>query len=124
MPEAETASIVQAVALLADHRRQRGRLGPLPETCRPTTAEAGYHVQFALREHLCAAGHGTLAGYKIGATSQVMQDYLDIHTPCGGSMRTTGVQTSPARLPLDTVMPCARLGGAPPLGCDHHFMLF
>jgi 2-keto-4-pentenoate hydratase len=28
-----------------------------------------------------------------------MQEYLNIHTPCGGSVLTAGVQTSPARLP-------------------------
>jgi 2-keto-4-pentenoate hydratase len=99
MPEAATASIVQAAALLADNRRQRGRLEPLPDTCRLATEDAGYRVQFALRERLHAAGYGTLAGYKIGATSQVMQDYLNIHTPCGGSVFSAGVHTSPARLP-------------------------
>jgi 2-keto-4-pentenoate hydratase len=98
MPEAETESIIQAAALLADNRCRRGRLEPLPATCRPATEEAGYRVQCALRERLRAAGYGTLAGYKIGATSQVMQDYLNIHTPCGGSVLTAGVHPSPTRL--------------------------
>jgi hypothetical protein len=61
MPEAAPAAIVQAAALLADNRRRRGHLGPLPATCRPATEEAGYRVQFALREHLRAAGYRTLA---------------------------------------------------------------
>src|SRR4030095_10524383 len=34
MPEAATASTVQAAALLADNRHRRGRLEPLPGACR------------------------------------------------------------------------------------------
>jgi 2-oxo-3-hexenedioate decarboxylase/2-keto-4-pentenoate hydratase len=119
MPEAETESIAQVATLLADNRCWRGRLGPLPVTCCPATEEAGYRIQFALRERLCAAGYGILAEYKIGATSQVMQDYLNIHTPCGGSVLTTGVHTSPAWLSHDAyICPGVECQLAVRLGAD------
>jgi 2-keto-4-pentenoate hydratase len=86
----------KAAAILADHRLRRQRLGPLPEACRPATEDAGYAVQLALRERLSAAGHGVLVGYKIGATSKVMQDYLNIHNPCGGSMLAAGGAALPS----------------------------
>jgi 2-keto-4-pentenoate hydratase len=98
MNKAALIPIAQAATLLADNRLRLERLAPLPTTCRPATEEAAYAVQFALRERLSAAGHGTLAGYKIGATSKVMQDYLRIYNPCGGSILTAGLHHSPAVL--------------------------
>ena len=93
-----TTSTEQAATLLAQNRLRGERLPGLPEACRPASEDAAYAVQFALREQLIGAG-GALAGYKIGATSQVMQDYLDIHNPCGGGVLANGVHASPAEVP-------------------------
>ena len=93
-----TTSTEQAATLLAQNRLRGERLPELPEACRPASEDAAYAVQFALREQLIGAG-GALAGYKIGATSQVMQDYLDIHNPCGGGVLANGVHASPAEVP-------------------------
>ena len=81
-----TTSTEQAATLLAQNRLRGERLPGLPAACRPAGEGAAYAVQLALREQLIGAGSGDLAGYKIGATSRVMQDYLDIHNPCGGGV--------------------------------------
>src|SRR6202007_916080 len=41
---------------------------------------------------------GGLVGYKIGCTSAVMQQYLDIPHPCGGGVVEKGVHESVATL--------------------------
>jgi 2-keto-4-pentenoate hydratase len=41
---------------------------------------------------------GALVGYKIGCTSAVMQQYLDIPHPCGGGLFAKGVHESGAKL--------------------------
>ena len=46
-----------------------------------------------MRDQL-AADFGALVGYKIGCTSAVMQEYLAIPHPCGGSIFTKGVHDS------------------------------
>ena len=97
-----TTSIGQAAALLAQNRLQGRRLPALPEACRPASEEAAYAVQFSLRQALTLGGQGELAGYKIGATSRVMQDYLDIHNPCAGGVLANGVHASPAEVRHDS----------------------
>ena len=47
---------------------------------------------------MLSAEFGALVGYKIGCTSAVMQEYLDIPHPCGGSVFTKGVHASGAKL--------------------------
>ena len=96
-----TTDTAQAADLLARNRVEGGRLPPLPDACRPAGEDAAYAVQFALREALIQGGGGNLAGYKIGATSRVMQDYLDIHNPCGGGVLAGGVHASPAEVRYD-----------------------
>ena len=93
-----TTATEHAATLLAQNRLRGERLPGFPETCRPASEDAAYAVQFALREQLIRGGGGDLAGYKIGATSQVMQDYLDIHNPCGGGVLANGVHRSPAEV--------------------------
>ena len=96
-----TTDTGQAAALLARNRLGGGRLPALPDACRPTSEDAAYAVQFSLRDKLIQGGSGKLAGYKIGATSRVMQDYLDIHNPCGGGVLANGVFASPAEVRHD-----------------------
>ena len=97
-----TADNVRAAALLAENRLRCRRLPALPDTCRPTSEDEAYAVQFSLRETLIQGGGGDLAGYKIGATSRVMQEYLDIHNPCGGGVLASGVYASPANVGYDS----------------------
>jgi 2-oxo-3-hexenedioate decarboxylase/2-keto-4-pentenoate hydratase len=79
-----------AAEIIAAARRSRTPLAPLPPGIAPRTEADGYRIQEALRA-LLAADLGPPAGYKIGCTSAVMQQYLGIPHPCGGSVFTSGV---------------------------------
>jgi 2-keto-4-pentenoate hydratase len=76
----------RAAAILADARLRRARIDHLPADCRPRDTEEGYAVQHALHGLLSAAGRGSVAGYKIGCTTPVMQAYLGIPSPCAGGV--------------------------------------
>jgi 2-keto-4-pentenoate hydratase len=86
-----------AAKTIADARRNRTRLAPLAGDAAPQSEAEGYRIQDALHE-LLAADFGALVGYKIGCTSPVMQQYLDIPHPCGGGVFAKGVHKSGARL--------------------------
>ena len=66
---------------------------PLAPDVAPSTEADGYRIQQALRD-LLVADFGALAGYKIGCTSAVMQQYMGIPHPCGGSVFANGVHAS------------------------------
>jgi 2-keto-4-pentenoate hydratase len=89
--------ILAAANTIAAARRNRTPLAPLAPDAAPRTEAEGYLVQEALRD-LLAADFGAPVGYKIGCTSKVMQEYLDIPHPCGGSVFAKGVRASGASL--------------------------
>lgn len=84
-----------AAAALDAARRARLPAGPLPAAIAPQTLAEGIAVQHAL-----AGLHGALppAGFKIGATTRRMQDYLGLAGPAAGFMVAAGLYTSPAQL--------------------------
>ena len=87
--------IARAADAFAQARRDGVRFDTLPEDCRIPDMPAGYAVQAKLHEKL-----GTpVAGYKIGCTTAVMQNFLNIDQPCGGSIQETEIHASPAALP-------------------------
>lgn len=96
----EPGAIDRAAAELADARLAGSVVRPLPEDCRPATLDDAYAVQGLLQDRLTAAGEGARAGYKIGCTSTVMQDYLAIPHPCAGRLYRGSVLPSGASLPL------------------------
>ena len=79
-------AIERAAMLLAGARLARRRFAGLPEDCRPRDEAAAYRIQDALHARLGAAGHGALAGHKIGCTTAVMQQFLGIDNPCAGGV--------------------------------------
>jgi 2-keto-4-pentenoate hydratase len=89
--------VLSAANTIAAARRNRTPLAPLAGDAAPRTEAEGYLVQEALRD-LLAADFGAPVGYKIGCTSKVMQEYLDIPHPCGGSVFAKGVHASGASL--------------------------
>jgi 2-keto-4-pentenoate hydratase len=89
--------IAAAAQLIAAARRRRAPLAPLPPEAAPRSEAEGYLVQDALHDQL-SADFGARVGYKIGCTSAVMQQYLDIPHPCGGGVFARGVFASGARL--------------------------
>jgi 2-keto-4-pentenoate hydratase len=85
--------ILAAAHAIAAARRSRAPLQPLAPDAAPQTEADGYRIQQALRD-LLSADFGALAGYKIGCTSAVMQQYMGIPHPCGGSVFANGVHGS------------------------------
>jgi 2-keto-4-pentenoate hydratase len=85
--------IVAAARVIATSRRSRAALKPLPADIAPQDEAEGYRVQRAVHDLLLPES-GALAGYKIGCTSKVMQQYLNIPHPCGGGVFARGVHES------------------------------
>ena len=89
--------ILAAAKIIAAARRSRAPLAALPADCIPASEVEGYQVQRALHD-LLRPQVGSLVGYKIGCTSKVMQEYLDIPHPCGGGVFEKGVHDSGVKL--------------------------
>jgi 2-keto-4-pentenoate hydratase len=89
--------IVAAARIIASSRRNGVGLKALPPDLAPKDEAEGYRVQRVLHDLLLPAS-GALVGYKIGCTSKVMQQYLDIPHPCGGGVFARGVHESGVRL--------------------------
>src|SRR3954468_23936118 len=89
--------ILAAAEAIATARRNRAPLHPLASDAAPQTEADGYRIQDAVHD-LLAAEFGARVGYKIGCTSRVMQQYLDIPHPCGGGVFAKGVHESGAKL--------------------------
>jgi 2-keto-4-pentenoate hydratase len=89
--------ILSAAQIIATARRNRAALKALATETAPRDEAEGYRVQRAVHDLLLPQA-GALVGYKIGCTSEVMQQYLDIAHPCGGGVFARGVHESGARL--------------------------
>jgi 2-keto-4-pentenoate hydratase len=89
--------IVEAAKIIATSRRNRAALKALPPEVAPRDEADGYRVQRVVHD-LLLPSTGPLVGYKIGCTSKVMQEYLDISHPCGGGVFARGVHDSGVRL--------------------------
>jgi 2-keto-4-pentenoate hydratase len=83
--------------LLAETRRQRRRMAPLPPDLAPGTAAEGAAAQAALARRM---GAMPPAGFKIGATARRMQEYLGLSGPVAGFMSAAGLHPSGAALPF------------------------
>jgi 2-keto-4-pentenoate hydratase len=86
-------NILAAAKIIASARRDRTPLQPLAADLAPQDEAEGYRIQEALRA-LLRSDFGAPVGYKIGCTSPVMQQYLDIPHPCSGSVFASGVHQS------------------------------
>jgi 2-keto-4-pentenoate hydratase len=89
--------ILAAAKFIASRRRSRAQLDALPPDIAPTSEADGYRVQRALHD-LMRPQLGAVVGYKIGCTSKVMQEYLEIPHPCGGGVFEKGVHDSGVKL--------------------------
>src|ERR1700704_5475594 len=89
--------ILAAAEIIASTRRNRTPLTPLAADIAPLDEADGYRIQDAVHG-LLAADFGALAGYKIGCTSAVMQQYLAIPHPCAGGVFAKGLHDSGAIL--------------------------
>jgi 2-keto-4-pentenoate hydratase len=89
--------ILAAAKAIAAARRNRTPLAPLPANFAPADEDEGYRIQRALHDLLLPQS-GAMVGYKIGCTSAVMQQYMNIRHPCGGGVFAKGVHDSGAEL--------------------------
>src|SRR6201995_1241000 len=89
--------IVAVARIIAASRLNRVGLHRLPVDGVARAEAEGYRVQRALHDLLLPSA-GALVGYKIGCTSKVMQQYLDIPHPCGGGVFARGVHETGAVL--------------------------
>jgi 2-oxo-3-hexenedioate decarboxylase/2-keto-4-pentenoate hydratase len=83
--------------ILAYVRLNHSALAVPPPEATPQDEADGYRVQDALH-NLLSPDFGTQVGYKIGCTSQVMQQYLGIAHPCAGGLYMSGVHAMGASL--------------------------
>jgi 2-keto-4-pentenoate hydratase len=90
-------SHVAAATTIAAARRNRTPLQSLAADTAPRDEAEGYRIQDAVHD-LLAADFGARVGYKIGCTSAVMQQYLNIPHPCAGGVFTKGIHQSGASL--------------------------
>lgn len=94
----EDAAIAGAAEILVKHRLSREPLAELPVECRPRTEDETYAIQDVMNGMFASRGIGTTAGYKIGCTTPVMQQYMGIDHPGAGAILAPTVQDSPADL--------------------------
>jgi 2-keto-4-pentenoate hydratase len=90
-------NILAAAQTIATARRNRMPLASLAAELAPSDETEGYRIQRAVHD-LLLPQTGGLVGYKIGCTSAVMQQYLDIPHPCAGGVFAKGVHDSGAKL--------------------------
>ena len=86
-----------AAKVIAGARRKRTPLKSLADELAPQDEAEGYRIQRAVHD-LLLPHLGAFVGYKIGCTSPVMQQYLDIPHPCAGGVFAKGVHDSGASL--------------------------
>ena len=92
-------SITRAAAHLAQ-QRQNGELVSFPDDLRPANEDQAYAVQAALHHWQRENGLGDLAGYKIGCTTPVMQEILQIPNPAFGGVLDKRIFANHAEFPL------------------------
>jgi 2-keto-4-pentenoate hydratase len=82
-----------AARIIATARRNRAPLRPFDSDIAPKDEAEGYRIQRAVHD-LLLPPLGAMVGYKIGCTSAIMQQYLDIPHPCSGGVFAKDVHES------------------------------
>src|ERR1700730_12502486 len=89
-PMNDTFAAAEAIAAC---RRNRTPLHPFAGDNAPQPEAARYRIAGAV-PRLLSRDFGEMVGHKIGCTSAVMQQYLNIPHPCSGGVVANGVQSS------------------------------
>ena len=90
----------RAATILAKNRLNGTRLRGLDKANRPADFDEAYAVQARQNEILSAKTVGAPSGYKIGCTTPVLQDYMNIHEPVFGEIFASTVYQGHADLNL------------------------
>lgn len=91
--------VARAADALAGDRVARRLFAGFEPALRPTDEAAAYAVQAALGRRL-EGRDGRPIGWKIGCTTPVMQEFLNIGSPCAGRIRAFGLFQQAADLPV------------------------
>ena len=94
----DATAIDRAAETIAENRLNRTRLDTLPAGIRPGDLNDAYAVQERHNVILGERGLGDLVGYKIGCTTPVMQEYMNIHEPAFGAVFDSTVHRNHADL--------------------------
>ena len=87
--------VLSAAATLYRARREQVPLSALPEDLRP----AGPDDAYAIQDALVALDGAKVVGFKIGATSEKAQSFLQVSGPFSGQVMASGLHDSPLALP-------------------------
>jgi 2-keto-4-pentenoate hydratase len=90
-------SATQAARFIDEAHRTRARYQNLPEAIAPGNFDEAYAAQEALVA-LWEPRLGKVAGRKIAVTTKIMQQLMGIDHPCGGTIFSSRVHTSPATI--------------------------
>ncbi len=99
MTESHEQEATLAERLFAENvARQTFR--PIRGPERPASLEGGYRVQALVNRRYTDAGRGAPAGYKVGLTSQAIQEMCNTDQPVSGVVFSSTVRRSPAQVAL------------------------
>jgi len=94
-----SAEVTSAAAALIAARRDRQPIPRLPPGQAPATIAAAYEIQDAVVDILSQGEPGAgIAGFKIGATSRMAQEFLALDGPFYGCIPVGSILDAPARL--------------------------
>jgi 2-keto-4-pentenoate hydratase len=92
-------AVARATEVLAGDRLARRLFAGFPPALRPADEAEAYAIQAALDRRL-AGRDGRQVGWKIGCTTPVMQQFLNIGSPCAGRIRSFGLFRRDVVLPV------------------------
>jgi len=91
--------VAAAADRIVARRLARERLEVLDPAIRPRDLAEAYQVQDAVHARLAPTRVGKRIGWKIGATTKVMQDYLGLPHPCAAGLFAGVIRQNGADLP-------------------------
>ena len=94
----EDVALAHVAALIGAARLAASPVPDLDGIVRPNSIADGYSVQAALHRYFCDETGSSLAGWKIGATTKSMQDYLGVDGPAYGRVMANNVHSNGAVL--------------------------
>jgi 2-keto-4-pentenoate hydratase len=101
MALSESSLRLAAEHILKGRLQPPAPIGHLEPECRPANGSDSMAIQDAVHELLTAHGHGQVVGTKIGCTTKVMQDYLDVPHPVAGAIFDTTVRHGAGEFEFD-----------------------
>jgi 2-oxo-3-hexenedioate decarboxylase/2-keto-4-pentenoate hydratase len=90
-----------AVSALLNNRLKPSAFAGLPKDQTPVDEQSAYDLQDRVHDAMTAAGFGPRIGWKIGTTTKVMQEFMNIDHPCAGGVFAAGLHRTDISLPFD-----------------------